>query len=75
MRFPDVCADCKPPKRSVTCHSTCEEYLSAKSKYDAEQEIVRQQKSLNNEYVSMKKAAIARTQKRNHDRNQRTGDQ
>lgn len=33
------CKDCKPPKRSSTCHGTCEEYIAfrkAKDIYDTE---------------------------------------
>ena len=30
------CMGCVPPKRSTTCHTTCQEYLSEKEKSDAE---------------------------------------
>lgn len=29
------CKDCKPPKRSSTCHGTCEEYITFKREKDA----------------------------------------
>ena len=36
VRFPDVCKDCKPPKRSSTCHGTCQEYKDAKAEFEVE---------------------------------------
>lgn len=33
--FPDVCKDCKPPKRKLNCHSTCKDYLDAKAEHAA----------------------------------------
>lgn len=30
----DCCKNCVAPKRHVGCHSTCEEYIEAKGKYD-----------------------------------------
>lgn len=32
-----ACRYCVPPKRTETCHATCEEYIEAKKKYDEEQ--------------------------------------
>lgn len=34
-RFPHVCRDCKPPKRSVNCHTSCWAYLEAKAEHEA----------------------------------------
>lgn len=28
------CRDCAPPKRSLYCHSTCEDYIREKDEYD-----------------------------------------
>lgn len=34
--FPDVCRDCKPPKRNAYCHMECWAYLKAKEEFDKE---------------------------------------
>lgn len=36
MMFADCCKDCVPPKRSVHCHATCEDYLGAKATHEAQ---------------------------------------
>lgn len=36
VRFPDCCRECKPPKRHLHCHASCETYLQAKAKFDVE---------------------------------------
>ena len=37
------CKDCKPPKRCLGCHSTCELYTGWKKQHDEEKKVERQQ--------------------------------
>lgn len=39
----DCCKDCKPPKRTLTCHDTCPQYLEQKATYRAEVEAYRKE--------------------------------
>ena len=41
INFPEVCRDCRPPKRSSHCHASCKDYLDAKAKFDAEAGAIR----------------------------------
>lgn len=36
--FPSCCDGCVPPRRSATCHCTCEIYKETKEKYEADLE-------------------------------------
>ena len=35
------CKGCVPPKRTPTCHSTCEEYLKEKAKWEEEKKAIK----------------------------------
>lgn len=47
----DCCKNCKPPKRSAGCHSTCKEYLADKAEYDDERARVRQIMAAEDDYI------------------------
>ena len=38
VAFPDVCLDCKPPKRHMNCHADCKDYLDAKAEHEVKAE-------------------------------------
>jgi len=47
--FPDVCKDCRPPKRSVHCHAHCPDYLSAKDDHAVRAQEERKAKKAEND--------------------------
>jgi hypothetical protein len=40
----DCCRYCKPPKRKLECHGSCEDYAKAKAIHDADMDRVRKAK-------------------------------
>ena len=52
VAFPDVCRDCKPPKRHINCHADCKDYLDARAKHAAEVDVVWKAKKAESEAVS-----------------------
>ncbi len=48
MKLFKCCMECKPPKRHLNCHSTCEEYLKDKEVVEARNKALREYKE--NEY-------------------------
>ena len=47
--FPDVCKDCKPPKRSAYCHADCPDYTGAKDEHAIKVEKERKAKKAEND--------------------------
>lgn len=54
------CKDCIPPKRQLGCHSKCEEYIKEKAENDALNKKIRAIKSVDEDYVKVKKYAVKR---------------
>lgn len=62
MRKPSPCKFCTT-KRTVTCHSTCKEYIEWKADLDSDNLIERNEKSKEKVYQDYKIKAISKTKK------------
>ena len=47
------CKNCKPPKRHLACHDTCEEYLEEKARYEYEKDVIRKRKNLEHDIFNI----------------------
>ena len=67
--FPSCCKDCQ--NRAVGCHSTCEEYHEAKTKYDSDNQQIKRDRQGNYQAWEMRKECIEKTKRRCHDRKEK----
>ena len=65
------CKYCKPPKRHIGCHATCEEYKDAKQERDL---LIEQKKKANKggyDAWEMRRVCIEKVKRHNHDRKEK----
>lgn len=54
MRKIDCCNGCVPPKRTLTCHDTCPEYLKQKAERNSEIEALREEQAYHNQSMAVR---------------------